>query len=521
MVSHVKNFFKKPAFVKINEKYEISKYPKNANPFYLNKVAEYLTEFDKAFLRAKETSEFQFILSLLRVRGIENIGEDAYENTVNTFHYISKLLKTQKDDDSKLNIFLWIYGHIVEASEPYEIITNLLNIAKGNEFSTCNFPRIKRGKFDYEQYPHDKIAHIESLASGTEFEGIVKILKEVYDRELRNSIFHSNYAVNRGKVFLKGMKFPITYSNKEINEKVNCALAYHEVVNRLYVTHTREYDTTKIIPVSKSFSKLPREKAIIITRENYGIIGMKNSINSPSSWYVGKSHQYERKLMSQGVYTLPPDRIEISNKLLKALPEVVRKNIIGVINSRWVEYEIDAKVIENINDLRNKLKDLYENLSKIYSTEFEKYEKLEVKTVGDKFSYSISFDAVSDEGNLENVIEFAADITEYANYVSLLGNGLRLELETEEITIIKKIAKRDASININEIYTALVAYPTNGEIKYGSDKENMAKINNMAVAISFVAECNGNVYKGLTMIDDALIQLENYTNEVIGKLAAK
>lgn len=49
---------------------------------YIDLLATDLTAFDRLFAAAQRTDEFQFILSLLAVRGLQAPGRDAFENTV-------------------------------------------------------------------------------------------------------------------------------------------------------------------------------------------------------------------------------------------------------------------------------------------------------------------------------------------------------------------------------------------------------------------------------------------------------
>jgi hypothetical protein len=51
----------------------------------------YLTALDPAFTRAREQSEFEFILTLLRVRGLADAGWDAYETTLRAIPAMTQL----------------------------------------------------------------------------------------------------------------------------------------------------------------------------------------------------------------------------------------------------------------------------------------------------------------------------------------------------------------------------------------------------------------------------------------------
>src|SRR5207253_2769860 len=82
-------------------------------------LARYLTAFDPAFSRAREESEFEFILTLLRVRGLQDAGWDPFVSTREAIGAIRRLHEQVAPRDENFavarHLQLWTYGHIVEA----------------------------------------------------------------------------------------------------------------------------------------------------------------------------------------------------------------------------------------------------------------------------------------------------------------------------------------------------------------------------------------------------------------------
>jgi hypothetical protein len=113
-------------------------------------LPRYLTALDPAFTRAHEVSEFEFVLTLLRVRGVEAAGWDAYETTLRAIPLLNRLHESIAPDEPNFetarHLQLWVYGHIVEASEPYEILANLLAVIDGERFAAQRFPPDARGR---------------------------------------------------------------------------------------------------------------------------------------------------------------------------------------------------------------------------------------------------------------------------------------------------------------------------------------------------------------------------------------
>jgi hypothetical protein len=243
------------------------------NSAYREAVPKYLSCFDIAFQQARERSEFEFILSLLRPRGVQPPGWDPYETTLDA---IDKLLRVhdgvkETDAESARHLQLWLYGHILEASEPYELLANLIDVANGGRYKIIRFPDRKWRP----QTPGEKIRQIGNWALIAQMPQVVTPLIEVWDRTLRNAIFHADYVLYGPKVrtFAPYREYP----HDEITTLVNRALAYHKALANLHRNHIASYEEPKVIEVHPEFSADPNEKAIVIVRKGHGAIGLKDA----------------------------------------------------------------------------------------------------------------------------------------------------------------------------------------------------------------------------------------------------
>ena len=128
------------------------------NPVFAEAMPRYLTIFDKVFAAAKRTNELEFLFSLFRVRGAKGAGWDPYQTTLESIPPLVDCAMTIKNDTAARHLHLWIYGHIIEASEPYELLANLLEVARGCHYAwNTNFPAKKSGA---PQSPGAKIPRI-------------------------------------------------------------------------------------------------------------------------------------------------------------------------------------------------------------------------------------------------------------------------------------------------------------------------------------------------------------------------
>lgn len=301
--------------------------PSSMNKDYIEAVAKYLNCLDPLFEKSQEKSDFEFILTLLRIRGIQSSREDPYENSVLTFDGFMGL-KNKLRGNIRMNLMLWLYGHILESSEPYEIIANLLSICAGGRYRLFNFPKKEyRPKLYRSLYPYEKIEHLDKLSKKANIINATTPIKEFYDRDLRNAIFHANYSVDNGEVILTDPQK--MYSRVRTLVLINQALAYHEVIKNLVNSYIESYSESKIIPVSNGFSSDPDEKAIIIVRKGHGVIGLKST--KKGSFYLGNQYSYELNYINKGETMLPKDRVKYWNKMLEKLPYNISRFIEPVV----------------------------------------------------------------------------------------------------------------------------------------------------------------------------------------------
>ena len=168
---------------------------------------------------------------------------------------------------------LWIYGHIVEASEPYELLVNLLEVARGRHYAwNRNFPAKKSGA---PQSPGEKIPRIEELGIAAKLPNVAIPLKEVWDRELRNAVFHSDYIIYGPEVRI--LNPSRTLSEDEVLTLVNRAVAYHSALATIFELFIKDYEEPTTIPTSPHFRGDPDLRWRTIIREGHGVAGVKDA----------------------------------------------------------------------------------------------------------------------------------------------------------------------------------------------------------------------------------------------------
>lgn len=196
-------------------------------PDFVRELPRYLTAFDHLFEKAHEANEFEFLMTLLGFRGLQGPGWSAYETTLQAIPSLTQVHNRLPPGDAVAarHLKLWLYGHIIEASEPYETLANLLDMASGGRFRITRFPVGERGQMTS---PGRKIETIANAATQAGFAELAQPLRDMWDREFRNAIFHADYALNGVEIRLISVQRVV--SGEEIERLCATANAYHEAL---------------------------------------------------------------------------------------------------------------------------------------------------------------------------------------------------------------------------------------------------------------------------------------------------
>ena len=301
-------------------KWKFLKVPKHFNPIYAKALEKYFNCLDSLFKKAQEKSEFEFILSLLNITGQQGPGWEPFETTKDIFRFFNKLKKKIKYGKESLYLTLLLYGLTIEASYPYDLIMNLLTVASGERFTTKNFPDKKIGKNKTRpQFPSEKINKILDKAQTINLEHTVVPIVEIFNKELRNSIFHSDYTI-----YGEEIRIPQIYKRSDIIALINKSLAYFETILNLKEFYRLLYTEPKTINVHPEFCD-PNAKATVMVREGTGVIGIRID-----NAHIALLLPYEQKLLEEkpDLNMFPPNKIDRLNRYIRFIPIPIRRKVI-------------------------------------------------------------------------------------------------------------------------------------------------------------------------------------------------
>jgi hypothetical protein len=268
-------------------KVEASEEEQGLKPDYIEALPLYLNGLDSIFAKAQAQDEAQLILSLLGVRGMQAEGWDPYDTTVDAIAAATRLHNETEDRLAARHLSLWIYGHIVEAAAPYDLLANLAKVAQGEQARMTWLPD-ERGR---PLSPGRKIELIGRWAEEIGNQAAGYLLDAIWHRELRNGIFHADYTLHGSEIRLVGDG--ATLSLEEFEALSGRAHGYHDAMIGLRRFYRGLYTEPKRVP-GGSITKVPGEDLTIIVREGEGAVGLKDALTPAERAAGGIRFRYAR-----------------------------------------------------------------------------------------------------------------------------------------------------------------------------------------------------------------------------------
>ncbi len=321
-----------------NGKWTASNIPVDMNPVYAKALVNFFNSLDPLFTKAQEKSDFEFIFALLNIQGMQDAGWDAFETTRDIFETFNKLKSKIKYNDEQLHLFLVLYGLILEASYPYDLLYNLLRIISGDRYSATCFPdgnKSNSGK-PRPMSASDKINKIKELADKLGLKTNIQPLVDIFDKELRNAIFHSDYCLYNNELRLP--RSSTIYKVEDVMAILNKTVAYYEVIIRLVKMYKASYENSEIIDPHPDFSADPEEKVVVMVRKGTGVIGIKSSWTQEEvaqgkiAFSLSRLLPYEQKMLQKDptLVEFPENKVEKWNKFLHMFPVPIRKHLLPI-----------------------------------------------------------------------------------------------------------------------------------------------------------------------------------------------
>lgn len=246
---------------------------------------------DELFVRAKNKCEFEYVCALLRIRAMEDRGWDPFEETLQLFNDMINLIRAPLRDSTRLRLGLLFYCHVTEVDAIYSIIENMLRIIEGKRVSIDPFwdlykPRNKKKEITktFNIQPLSKkeiVKHLIEHAANIKENDVSQVIKEIYNDDVRNSFYHSDYVIYEDEYRIRKAKSKlgglatITIKISDLLETINNGIHYYEAFMNVYSKHIISYKEPKIVYGYISGEENDSEPIELLVDSKRGVYGFK------------------------------------------------------------------------------------------------------------------------------------------------------------------------------------------------------------------------------------------------------
>lgn len=247
-----------------------------------------LKDLVSLFEEAKNKSEFEFILVLINYRGMgsQKLTSNLYE-WFDAIEFYKNLYKSHTGKE-KTRIGTLLYSTFFENSDFYNIIGSLCRIKLGYKGSSYLFWKTK--KYERLLGIGEKQDFLIELLNDASKQNIISFFEENHFKEIRNTFFHSAYALSKEDYILHDSD-PIiingighsTFNVKEfLYPKIDNIIAFFDTFKKVFLESLDSYKADK--EVTGFFPNLQR---ITILGSEKGLQGfkIKNSVQFYGQWH--------------------------------------------------------------------------------------------------------------------------------------------------------------------------------------------------------------------------------------------
>ncbi len=198
------------------------------NDVYSNQYLKLLGIFDPIFEDAKNKCESEFTKTLLRFKGMRPPMLDPYQVMIKNGGALSEVCRNTREEPLKTTLALLSYGLILESSEPYEVLANLLSIRAGDTYIVLTRFPLANGR---PLSPSAKIDKLIEIANAQGIHSLDNLKDEIgLDKDLRNGVFHSDYSMLNDRIIAGSTHF----TNERLHKLINYAQAYNDAFRTIF-----------------------------------------------------------------------------------------------------------------------------------------------------------------------------------------------------------------------------------------------------------------------------------------------
>lgn len=329
------------------------------------------------FEEAKQRNEFDFVLTLINYRGVgtHKLMTNLYE-WFEAIEFYKKLYQGHTDKE-KTRIAALLYSTFFENSDFYNIIGSLCKVKTGYKGSSYLFWKTK--KYERLLGIGEKQDILLELLNEAGKANIIDFFKQNHFKEIRNSFFHSAYALSEDEytlhdtepIYIEGLGQSSFNVDGFFYPKVDNVIIFFDTFKDLYLSSFASYSVDKLV---KGYFPNLCDITILGTPDGLKGFKIKTSVQIYGQWHdsgIWYEEQYDMYAGHNITFNLPNvETIEIDNQLKRYenkddihQSDVEFHNLMEKISDRKDAHEIAraTNLLLKFGELRHKKMEQEEN----------------------------------------------------------------------------------------------------------------------------------------------------------------
>lgn len=149
------------------------------------------------FNRAREMDEFEYVCTLLRIRGLEDPGWDPLVESRQLSEDMLSTVAAPVRSAFRMRLLLLLYCHVTEMDDLYSIPANMLRVVAGERCVMSPFDGSLSPDGKAADKPFSKARRVRELALASGFQDVAELYNYFLINRVRNAFFHSTYTLTQ------------------------------------------------------------------------------------------------------------------------------------------------------------------------------------------------------------------------------------------------------------------------------------------------------------------------------------
>ncbi len=233
------------------------------------------------FLKARDKDEFEFCCSLMRIRGCEVAGRDPLLESNELINQLLSLIHAPVDGKLRIRLLLFLYCHVTEIDDLYNVVGNLMRVCLGERCSLSPFIGELHSSSKPANSPYSKVRRLSEWSDEVDAPDIGNMLTYMLVKQVRNAFFHSDYIIHDNQFNIKcgegvlvdnviTQAISLDWLMPRLELGINFSLATIGLIHK----YMRSYKEEKVVPARIHNDRV--EDMLITIKPGYELTGFRS-----------------------------------------------------------------------------------------------------------------------------------------------------------------------------------------------------------------------------------------------------